>query len=463
MAAAAPVQIGSIRSESLYYGKQFTKADPGSTSAEEFYVRMDTIRQESALTDPQAIVRLVGNLRGDAHTWWRDYANTSSSLLDLFALNNTWAYFTEHFKTRYFIVSALGDTVADIADIKQKDNEDIVDYLTRLATTLRPTVNYSQAHTRGILLAQDINHFVPQQFRDFMLDPVAHAIPAQDHRTALLGQVINTTLEFANETRSQHVTFEHVGRTAARMAKDTRMKRFIRKKLFTMERNLPALMMGCKAEEKSYENTPFTSGSGKHKVSAMDNEVAEVEFHEAHDEETEEEDGEWIICAVSKKPKFIKNKKKKGPPINKKTGKPFEKKGGANTGADNYTFKCPGCRVQTHEAKDCRKLRKAMGLPITGPIMGGPAAKSFNKPFGGGGRPHHGGRGGAEDMDTSAMQQQQYQPQQYHNAAVEQPAMFYDNSQYDPYNTASVQAVAAQDAYWRHPPPAFHQHGSGNY
>jgi hypothetical protein len=426
----------AITSEALFYGKAPSSAKAeNSVSAEVFWNRMNDIRVSQNLTEPQAIVRAVGNLRESARFWWDEYIRRPLSRVDQTRIVAEWNYFTEQFKKQYYKVLDIADTTADIADITPLDGERVNDYIMRLAASLGPVSEKSVAHTKHMLDQADPEAYAPQNFQDYLTDPAAHPLNL-DARTAALRTTILRALYSGCDTRELHVNYEHVLRIATRNWRDGKMQRFLRKHMFRDDRNLSNIMDAARAEEKSIKGNRFTSSKGA-AVAAVEDDAIDAPY--AGDESAlvpldSEDDGEdsvmgiYEVCAVTKRPVFVPKTRRKflGKGKGRGRGQPSRFPAGPPRPSNekpNTAFKCPVCRADSHGLQDCRKTR-SLGYTVTFDPANVTSGNRPAHPYGGGkGR----GRGRKkqqqqqeEPMDTGSASsvQQQQQPTRYEDAAA---------------------------------------------
>lgn len=424
MAAAGAVPL-SLTTEALFYGRAAPEKGSHAVPAEAFFSRMDAIRITAVLVDAVAIARVANNFRGEAATWWTGFAMTRISEFDIPRLTTEWEYFATIFKRHWFAIRDYRDTVSDISELKQRQVETTPDFAIRLSAELHPLDVLSSDYTRGILHAMDAHTAVPAAFLHHVMDPAANPMADAADRVAHLSAVVQAARQEGADLRSLHGHFDHVARTLARNARDDKMRNFLRRKIFDVNRRFPDLLEMVRKEERAYRALPTPST----KLSAIHGE--ETAAASSGEDSDDDEDGE-DVDAIRKGGKFIKGKKGKG------GKKPFDKKKPIPA-PQTSSKKCCYCIVDTHEIKDCRKFRKFLNLPVDGQltVIGGAPKPPRQQ---GGGRPR---RPFNEPMDTSAAamsgqpppmvhqlpqsQQQQEQVQQHH---------YYSPPQFQPQQTA---------------------------
>lgn len=465
----------ALTTEALFYGATWSSTDTNAVSAEAFYVKMDALRVSIPLNEVEAITRSINNFRGQAHEWWVNHVQSATDEYDRHRMSTDWAHFSEEFKFAYYKVQALADTVSDIADVKQKPNEDTSAYLSRLYTVLNPQITFSLAFTQGVLAQEDGQAMLPAPLAAHLADPIANPL-ALPLLTQFAGQAIHNAFAFGAKLRTAHCVYEHVMRTAARLCKSDRMRTFLRKNMFRNTRRVRDMQQIVRTEEQTYKVNSFTSGSGTpvaaiedYSVCSMDGEATGLAAEYSGDEGDETADyGVHSICAISSRPKFQKKKlvkdgrfsqfladrKKFKKPSGSSRAGPGNKAGGkkSNSFLAAWNFSCFACRSNGHKAADCNQLQKR-GWTCTGAPA--PAAKKQPvHPYNNSGRRPQ----AHEAMDTSAVEQQQQQQhfqqqqqqQQFYQGGYAAPPPAFNYAQYN--NVAGVSALSAAPSF---PPPQF--------
>lgn len=469
----------AITTEPLFYGRAPASSDVEGATAETFIYKMESIRGNNGLTQPQAILRATHNFRDLAHVWWKDHILGCVSRVDQHRVQNEWAYFLEHFRKSFFKVRAMQDAVADIADLKQGNAEETSTYIWRLKATLNPQMKLSLAIDDTTAGNEDTVNFAPANFAAFLEDPVANNL-ALGARVAGYNAAILAALRRGIRIKAESALYEHVMRTAARNCKAERMKIFLRKTMFKADNDFDLILAKVHTEETSYKGSVFVSGSGQAAVAAIGEVDAEFEDLAAMEEDQEgDEDadyGVFVVDAVTNRPVFHKRNVKPSDKFSKflqsrkhlkKPSKGGQKGKGGRTGGrvDPLSFKCIVCHVNSHSSAECRTAARG-GFSIT-PLPGGPQQQSApprrRQGKGQGRRQQQGQGNGPEPMDTSAVQQQlqqmSLQPPQHH----QQQHPYYQEAAAVHYASAPAPGASYMAApSYSVPPPAFYSHGSGN-
>jgi hypothetical protein len=437
----------SFTAEPLFYGPHPTTVDKNATLAEDYFDRMDTIRRNANLGDTAAIVRFVGNFRGDMVRWWKEDVQSSSMCnFDQTYLNTNWDYFSRLFKRVYFKVRDQSDTISDISDLKQKPKEEIYHYFSRCISAMNPLAKMSLIYTFDVIMHVEPLAMAQPELLAFLRDPAAN--PFINERAALdsLLRHSRACLEHGATLRQRHELYEKVAGNVATHARDEKMRLFLREQLFSVDRCLETLREKAVRKEHSFRPTTFLDNKivAEICVDEDDETLDGVEFSASIEEIDADDDVD--IAAIDAKTKKLAFLRKKKVAANAKGGKgkqqryPPKQESASDKAKHNDQFKCVLCRVDSHLAKECRKLRRCMGMALDGPLLVGPPT----------GRPG-GQSGGAGKYNKFANKnrQQQQQPQQQQFAAPEPMDMSA--------MTTAVQQMAppvdfSQHQQWRGPP-----------
>ena len=398
-AAANPgnLQVGA---DPLFYGTEAVTIKHAMGAAQ-FLDRMNAIRlQHHAGDQAAAIIRTISNFRGEAHWWYTHVVQFFASGIDHNQFLNNWHYFTQVFKEKYELEKDEREVGTDLSDLKQTKTETAVAFGYRLLGTYQPVSKLCLAGTLARLNVNDVvERYCPEDLRLHLNDAEAHPM----NHANLVNRIGTLALRAAQGgamLRERDTTFEHVARTLARNIHNAGLRKFVRRVMMEVNKDLPALLQRIGLEEKT-DNPIVTRAVNGHPVNAIEDKREQPPSEEAPGSDAE---GEEDVDAIRKgaRPKK-KDAKKQG----KKDAKPK---------SDNpRDYKCGYCRLDSHDLGVCRKLRAALGLSYEGPLMtgSGTAPKHPYTPRGGRGRggrgAPRGGRGGysgqaGEPMDTSALQ-----------------------------------------------------------
>ncbi len=349
----------SIQVEPLFYGAgPKNSAQSGATTPEQFLAYIEHTKVVGNLSDQQAIHRATLLFRGEASSWWTFFVKVPTSGLDYARLTTNWDYFCERFKKHFFTVRDNRDTVSNITDIKQKSDESILQFFTRLASALQQQSELSTDYTNSAADALDYSSVVPQAFRDFLDNPSGNAALTAAQAKEHFETCARALLKQGVRLRRDHEFYENVARTAAANAADPKMKLFLRKKIFEADRSLETLMDMAVTEEKAHRKLP------EYDTAAVDGEHNTTE-------EPEEDTDDQLAAAIGQQ--------------GRGRGRPQQFRGGgrgsgANRGGPQRgkgrgrqppyikgQNGCDHCKVGTHQTKDCRQLQRLcsqhFGLP----------------------------------------------------------------------------------------------------
>ena len=383
----------TVAADPLFYGKNGEHSHRNAVSAEAFLERMNNIRNTLGLAPAAAIQRCIANFRDNAEDWYTNVVRFSLAAIDEQQFLNYWDYFCQTFRKRFFLEQDERDTTADITDLKQASSESTYDFGYRLIARL---CRISTRCLDGTLQTQPMqnpenvevleSNIVPA-LHQHVVDPVANPLAGVD-RLALLNQSMQAAARWGAKRREHHSCFEAIARVLARNARDAYMRTFIRGTMLTVDKDIVVLLDRVAQEERKH--LPILAGASR--VSA----VSPVDSDDgASNDEGEYSEGEDVhVDAIrTNKKKQSKNKNKKAAntkkPVNKDSVKP------------QGSYKCNYCRLDSHETKVCRKLRRELNLPFQGMLTttdSAPKHPYFKKQ-----NKWTGGRQ-EEPMDTSAVQ-----------------------------------------------------------
>ena len=123
----AGVEVAALTTEPIFYGSHKRPIEAALT-AEDFLHRSDAIRTARHLADDDAIRRTVGNLRGEAYSWWKNALRTDDPDIDAARLQNEWDYFSGRFRKRFFTVKDRWDASTSYLNVRQAPNQAITEF-----------------------------------------------------------------------------------------------------------------------------------------------------------------------------------------------------------------------------------------------------------------------------------------------------------------------------------------------
>ena len=385
-----------VSAEPLFYGTSTGKF-PDACTAQNFLERMNNIKDVQALGDPAIINRFRANLRGQAWEWYSKTVKQKISGVNSTRFHANWEYCQQIFKSEYYKEKDERDTISDIEGLTQLPHETAAEFAGRLQRAL---VDISNAGYEGTIheldnpdpdndiRAQWFVDAATNEFAQFIQDPVANNIPLLANRERQCARLVAEVGKVAIQRREHHICFERITRTLARQCREAHIRAWVRGKMLTVNKDWPTFLEALKQEERRFR--PLAGQATNGTVSAISSKQDTGTDSTNDPDETQQDAsmGEESVDAI-KGGKFKGKGKGKGKPSAESALPKPE------------SFKCGWCRVNSHELKFCRRLRKQLGIPIDQGIItvrpvgpgeqGPPPAKRgrFQPP--------------AEKMDTSAI------------------------------------------------------------
>lgn len=341
--AAAHVPM-ALTTEPLFSGDD--KMLPGALPPMQFLARMNTLRLQHGLNDVHAIIRTSSNFRGSADLWWTNTCEVRLSGIDQARIKGDWAYFESQFQQRFFAVTSEADTVLDITDCQQSNSESTAAYLDKAIAATKQPIHMLLSHTVRIF---DAGHnpfvdFVPAGPFKTWLDSVGAAGAADlcpltgIETAAVMAASMNATKTATANLAYDHVQYDTIVRQLARGLRDTRLRAFVKERMFNCDRQFPVIMEALLAKERALGAVPRTAPA----VSALE--------HEEATDDSADEDAEDVDAVRSGK--------------TAKKGAKKNAKGKANKGRPDHAafrakrdaFRCRFCQVNSHETVKCFTL-----------------------------------------------------------------------------------------------------------
>ena len=352
--------------------------------AEEFL--QANLAHKNLVPDETAYIqRLVGNLQGQARTWWHSLHKLSSSKkhVDATRILTEYDYFKRQFLRRFKPTAAAALLTTDTHDITQ-GNQTLSDYLENSLIAIHAQskkqvvselftnkvqgfdfdVYFNLARTNG----GKFNYEAADQALLQDILNTAGAPVAMGVEKVRFMKLVHAATDALLATVADAFTFSRITGTWYRGVKDPRIKTFINNERAKVRTDIVVLMEKIRDYEISLGGPPATLTDRNKLLRHQGYNVASADLVADFKELVADSPDEAAaaVAAIRRKGQPTKKGKSSGPP---RSAGPSTAPSRTRTPSDPAKF-CLTCQIKGHDLSSCRRTAaaKAAGKPNPGPV-----------------------------------------------------------------------------------------------